>query len=54
MLLRSGYCETATAEGRELERTIAQVAQEANLPLIGPHCLGLFHSTISLRNFPEI
>jgi acyl-CoA synthetase (NDP forming) len=54
MLFTSGFSETGTEKGRELERTITQMAREANLPLIGPNCMGLFHPKIGLRNFPEL
>ena len=54
MLFTSGFSETGTDKGRELERTITQMAGEANLPLIGPNCMGVFHPKIGLRNFPEL
>jgi acyl-CoA synthetase (NDP forming) len=54
MLFTSGFSETGTDKGRELERTITQMAREARLPLIGPNCMGIFHPKIGLRNFPEL
>jgi acyl-CoA synthetase (NDP forming) len=54
MLFTSGFSETGTDTGRELERTITQMARESNLPLIGPNCMGVFHPKIGLRNFPEL
>jgi acyl-CoA synthetase (NDP forming) len=54
MLFTSGFSETDTEKGRELERTIAQMARDAKLPLIGPNCMGVFHPKIGLRNFPEL
>jgi acyl-CoA synthetase (NDP forming) len=54
MLFTSGFGETATEKGRELEQTIAQMAQEANLALVGPNCMGVFNPKIGLRNFPEL
>jgi acyl-CoA synthetase (NDP forming) len=54
MLFTSGFSETSTEKGRELERTITEMAREANLPLIGPNCMGVFHPKIGLRNFPEL
>ncbi len=53
-LFTSGFSETATEKGRELERTIAQMAREAGLALIGPNCMGVFNPKIGLRNFPEL
>jgi acetate---CoA ligase (ADP-forming) subunit alpha len=54
MLFTSGYSETGTEVGRALEQALVQTAQEANLPVIGPNCMGLFHPKIGLRNFPEL
>jgi acyl-CoA synthetase (NDP forming) len=54
MLFTSGFSETGTAKGQELEQTITQMARQANLPLIGPNCMGVFHPKIGLRNFPEL
>jgi acyl-CoA synthetase (NDP forming) len=54
MLFTSGFSETGTEKGRELERTITQLAREADLPLVGPNCMGIFHPKIGLRNFPEL
>jgi acetate---CoA ligase (ADP-forming) len=54
MLFTSGFSETGTAKGHELERTIAQLARQAGLPLVGPNCMGIFNPKIGLRNFPEL
>lgn len=54
MLFTSGFSETGTDKGRDLERTIVQMAQEADLPLVGPNCMGIFNPKIGLRNFPEL
>lgn len=54
MLFTSGFSETATDKGRELERTITEMAREAKLPLVGPNCMGVFKPGIGLRNFPEL
>jgi acyl-CoA synthetase (NDP forming) len=54
MLFTSGFGETGTEKGRELERTITQMAREANLALVGPNCMGVFNPKIGLRNFPEL
>jgi acyl-CoA synthetase (NDP forming) len=53
-LFTSGFSETGTDKGRELERIITQMAQEADLPLVGPNCMGVFNPKIGLRNFPEL
>jgi acyl-CoA synthetase (NDP forming) len=54
MLFTSGFSETGTEKGRELERTITQMARAADLPLVGPNCMGIFNPKIGLRNFPEL
>jgi acyl-CoA synthetase (NDP forming) len=54
MLFTSGFGETGSEKGRELERTITQMAQEADLALVGPNCMGVFNPKIGLRNFPEL
>lgn len=54
MLFTSGFSETSTDKGRELERTIREMASEARLPLVGPNCMGIFNPRIGLRNFPEL
>jgi len=54
MPFTSGFGETGTDKGCELERTITQMARESNLPLIGPNCMGVSHPKIGLRNFPEL
>ncbi|HSF34124.1 MAG TPA: CoA-binding protein [Candidatus Tectomicrobia bacterium] len=54
MLFTSGFAETGTEKGRELEATITRLAREADLPLVGPNCMGIFNPQIGLRNFPEL
>ena len=54
MLFTSGFSETGTDKGCELERAITHLAREASLPLVGPNCMGIFHPKIGLRNFPEL
>ena len=53
-LFTSGFSETATDKGRELEEAITQMARDARLPLVGPNCMGVFSPKIGLRNFPEL
>ncbi len=45
----SGFAETATEEGRELQKAMTQMAQEAGLMLIGPNCMGLFNPRLGVR-----
>jgi len=48
-LFTSGFTETDTQEGIELEHTVAQMAREAGFNLIGPNCMGVFNPKIGLR-----
>lgn len=50
MLFTSGFAETGTREGAELELVLATMAQEADFNLIGPNCMGLFNPGIGLRH----
>jgi acyl-CoA synthetase (NDP forming) len=52
-LFTAGFAETNTAEGKELERRLAEQAERANLHVIGPNCFGIFNPTIGLRQSEE-
>ena len=45
----AGFSETETKEGIELERRLQNMAEEANLHLIGPNCMGLFNPGIGIK-----
>jgi len=45
----SGFSETDTEEGKELERQIVKRAEEANFHLVGPNCMGLFNPGIGIK-----
>jgi acyl-CoA synthetase (NDP forming) len=49
-LFTSGFGETNTEEGKELERLITRMAVEAKFNLIGPNCMGIFNPRIGLRH----
>jgi acyl-CoA synthetase (NDP forming) len=49
----SGFAETDTEEGKELQSTITQMAQEAGLVLIGPNCMGLYNPAAGVRFAPR-
>lgn len=53
-LFTSGFAETATPEGIKLQQQITEMAQESDLNLIGPNCMGIFNPSIGLRNFPNL
>jgi acyl-CoA synthetase (NDP forming) len=48
-LFTSGFAETATEEGIQMQRQIAQAAKDAGLALIGPNCMGVFNPKVGLR-----
>jgi len=50
MLFTSGFAESNTEEGIGLQKTITEMASDANLNLIGPNCVGIFNPKIGLRH----
>ena len=50
MLFTSGFAESDTEEGIRLQKTITEMACDANLNLIGPNCVGIFNPKIGLRH----
>ncbi|MBM4414882.1 MAG: hypothetical protein FJ035_01125 [Chloroflexi bacterium] len=48
-IFASGFAETATAEGRELEEAVRRIAVEGEFALIGPNCMGIYHPAMGLR-----
>ncbi len=48
-IFTSGFAET-DEEGRQLQARVAQMANEAGLPLIGPNCMGLFNPKLGVRH----
>jgi len=52
-LFAAGFAETNTAEGKELERQLAEQAERANLHVIGPNCFGIFNPEVGLRQSEE-
>jgi len=49
----AGFSETNSEEGIRLERLLVQRAEEANLHLIGPNCVGIFNPRIGIRQSSE-
>jgi acyl-CoA synthetase (NDP forming) len=45
----SGFAETETEEGIELEHELIKRAEKAKIHLIGPNCMGIFNPGIGLR-----
>lgn len=48
-LFTAGFGESHTEIGERLENTIIEMASEADLPLIGPNCMGLYHPKAGMR-----
>jgi len=44
----SGFSETGTAEGRDLEREIVRIAQASRIRIVGPNCLGVYSPKVGL------
>ncbi len=38
----SGFSETGSEEGKQLEREVCQIAQQGGVTLIGPNCMGVY------------
>lgn len=49
----SGFAETGSDEGRELQETLRAAAAEAGLALIGPNCMGLYNPAAGVRFGPD-
>jgi acyl-CoA synthetase (NDP forming) len=49
-LFTSGFAETHTEQGRQLQDVIVKMAHEADLALIGPNCMGIYNPKLGLRN----
>ena len=49
-LFTSGFAESGTDEGRNLQKTIAKIARDADFNLIGPNCMGIYNPRLGLRH----
>jgi len=47
VVISAGFKETGE-KGEELERELVRIAEEEDLPFVGPNCMGVFSSTSSL------
>lgn len=45
----SGFAETDTDEGRELQARLTEMAREAGMAVIGPNCMGLYNPEAGVR-----
>ncbi|MCH8108924.1 MAG: CoA-binding protein [Chloroflexi bacterium] len=48
-MFTSGFAETESDEGIELQEKITRMARDANLVLLGPNCMGLFNAALGVR-----
>ncbi len=49
----SGFSETGEELGIKLEAELKALAENSDIALIGPNCMGLYNPAIGLCNFPE-
>jgi len=52
-MFTAGFGETDTEEGIKAEAWFRQRAEESNLHIIGPNCMGVFNPRIGLRQFSD-
>ena len=52
-LFTAGFAESGTDDGIELQRTIADIARDGRLNLIGPNCMGIHNPRLGLRHSPD-
>jgi len=52
-MFSSGFAETREPEGVRLQQEIVRLAREADLPLIGPNCMGLYNPLAGVKFMPE-
>lgn len=52
-MFTAGFAETAEEEGLQLQQTITDMAREADIALIGPNCMGVYHPKVGIRNHIE-
>lgn len=49
----SGFAETGTDEGRDLQASLKSAAEESGLVVIGPNCMGLYNPASGVRFGPN-
>jgi acyl-CoA synthetase (NDP forming) len=52
-MFTAGFAETGEEEGLQLQQTITELARQANIALIGPNCMGVYHPRFGIRNHIE-
>lgn len=48
-MFTSGFAETDEPEGIELQNRIAEMAQGAGMPIVGPNCLGIYNRRLGVK-----
>ena len=48
----SGFSETGEEQGIKLERQLKAMAEESDIALVGPNCMGLYNPAAGVCNFP--
>lgn len=48
-MFTSGFAETGEELGRQLQDTVATIARQAGIALIGPNCMGVYNPRLGLR-----
>jgi acyl-CoA synthetase (NDP forming) len=51
-MFTSGFAESGTDEGVQLQRQITQMAQDSGVLVIGPNCMGVFNPDVGMRFGP--
>jgi acyl-CoA synthetase (NDP forming) len=48
----SGFSETGEEQGIKLEKQLKAMAEESDIALVGPNCMGLYNPAVGVCNFP--
>ncbi|MCX6023228.1 MAG: CoA-binding protein [Chloroflexi bacterium] len=48
-LFTSGYAETGSPEGAQMQAVITKMAADADLNMVGPNCMGIYNPSVGLR-----
>lgn len=54
VVFASGFSESGTEEGIQLEREIVRIARDGGVRIIGPNCLGIYHPEHGLAFRPDL
>ncbi len=52
-LFTSGFTETGEELGAKLEAELKSIAENSDIALVGPNCMGLYNPAVGLCNFPD-